>query len=483
MDCRLDPCDFLVRSFRLRSVSWCAIALVWCVLLAGCGSGQSSSATATSSSTGSGTPASTPGTSAPTSGASGTGTSGGGGSQVLSSPFVYVSETSQSFSSGNAGGSFSGLIEAFVLNGSSGVLSPLPGSPFSTNYSTGGDMAFAPHGAFAYVLAESYPAGTCCIGPTSILVYALDPASGTPTLKQALATTGASEVSRISVHPSGNFIYVTPYNDNSGNAGIGAFSVQSDGTVAFVGFTQAQSEGAATISPNGTFLYTNSDGAPIGNWPSTQACGPVNENLSAFSISSTTGALTPVAGSPFIFQRQVCDVGHAPQYLTKQSDPSGQRLFVIDSGNATVTVFAIDPSTGALTLLPGTSTDGSVAGFYSSTIDPMGRFLYIGSIISSFTGFSLAASTATGTLPVLTGMPVQVTASMNDEGSTTMAIDSSGSYLFSNQNDYTSAFSCCGADALVEFQVNPTTGALTQLPSTPITLAGTASKIVAAPPQ
>jgi 6-phosphogluconolactonase (cycloisomerase 2 family) len=344
-------------------------------------------------------------------------------------------------------------------------------------------MALAPNGVFAYVLAQNYPAGTCCVGPTSLLVYSLDAASGTPTLKQALTTTGASEVSTISVYPSGQFIYVTPYSDNSGNTGIGVFSVQSNGTVAFIGFTQAQSEGGAAISPNGTFLYTNSDDTAAANF-GNNPCGVVNSDLWAFSVNSTTGALTPVAGSPFVFQRQLCVVGNAPQYLTKQIDPSGQRLFVIDSSNATVTVFAIDSSTGALTLLPGTSKDSSVSGFYSSAIDPLGRFLYIGSTIYSFTGFSLTANTASGTLPLLPGMPVQVTPTpMSNEGSTTMAIDSSGAFLFSNENEYTSAFSCCGADALVEFQINPTTGALTQLPLTPISLAGTASKIVAAPPQ
>jgi len=443
------------------------VAVIVCSLIAaGCGRGNSANAgTTQTQSSGGNTSASNPGPGSTT-------PVGSTPTPAVSSPVIYVSENTQS----------SGVIEAFALDVNSGVLSPIPGSPFSTNYSTGDDMALSPKGAFAYVLAMKYPAGTCCVGPTSLLVYALDPASGTPTLKQALATTGIPTA--ISVHPSGQFIYVTPGSDNSGNTGIGIFSVQSDGMVVYSGFTQVQTVGGAVISPNGAFLYTDSGGTPIGNWPSTQACGPVNENLSAFSINSTTGALTPVAGSPFTFQRQVCEVGTAPQWLTYQIDPAGQRLLVVDAANAAVKVFAIDPSSGALTLLPGTSTDGSVAGFYSSAIDPVGHFLYIGSIISSFTGFSLTANTASGALPVLTGMPVQVTpASMNDEGSTTMAIDSSGSYLFSNQNDYTSAFSCCGADALVEFQINPTTGALTQLPSTSVTLAGTASKIVAAPPQ
>lgn len=454
-------------------MSW-GIALIWCILMAACGASVSGAA---------GTPRSP---SSPDSGSSGTGTSGAGpsgtgtgGGQSLSGPVLYVSETSQSFSNGGVG-TFSGVIEAFALDVNSGLLSAISGSPFSTNYSAGGDMALAPGSAFAYVLAQKYPAGSCCVGPTSLLVYALDAISGAPTLKQALATSGASETSTIAVHPSGSFIYVTPYSDDAGNTGIGVFSVQSDGTVVFSGFTAAQTQGSAAVIPNGKFLFTSSDGAPViplGN----NACGLFNSNVWAFSINSNTGALAPVSGSPFVFQRQLCEVGHAPQYLTKQIDPSGQRLFVIDSGNATITVFAINPGTGALAMLPGTSKD-SVGGFYSSAIDPTGRFLYIGSTISSFTGFSLTANPASGTLPVLPGMPVQLTpASNNNQGSTTMAIDSSGTFLFSNENGFTSAFSCCGPDALAEFQIDPNTGALTQLPSHPATLAGTASRMVAAP--
>jgi 6-phosphogluconolactonase (cycloisomerase 2 family) len=159
-------------------------------------------------------------------------------------------------------------------------------------------------------------------------------------------------------------------------------------------------------------------------------------------------------------------------------------LFVVDSGNATVTAFAINQSTGALTLLPGTGQESGVGGFYSSAINPAGSFLYVGAAVYSFTGFSLTSNAASGTLAVLPGMPVQVTPTpADDEASTTMAIDSSGSFLFSNENEFTSAFSCCGPDNLVEFKIDSNTGALSQVPSTPITLVGAASKIVAATTQ
>jgi 6-phosphogluconolactonase (cycloisomerase 2 family) len=454
-------CDFRKRKVNVFSFVVCGSVFL-CLLPAGC-AGAAGSVAQSSSNSPAATPTSTP---AP---------SGGG---VTGGRFLYVSGTSQNFNTANTVGAMAGFLEVFSLNASSGVLTPIAGSPFATQYSTTTDMALAPGGAFAYLLAQQFPAGTCCVGPTFLLVFSLDAASGAPTLKQALAT-NALEVSTIAVHPSGQFVYVTPYSGDAGTGGIGVFAVQADGTLAAGDSIPTQSTGSAILDPTGNFLYSSSDGQPVGNL-GNNPCGLFNSNLWGFSVNQTTGALTAVNGSPFVFQRQLCVVGHAPQYITKQIDPAGQHLFVVDVGNATVTTFAIDPSSGALTALAGTSTAGAVSGFTASAIDPLGRFLYIGSLIDSFTGFSLSGNPASGVLPVLAGMPAQMSPLPNfDEGSTTVAIDPSGSFLFSNENGYTSAFSCCGPDDFVEFSIDPTTGALTQVPSTPIKLAGTAARIAA----
>lgn len=456
-------------SFRLFVVG--AFALTGCLLLAGC-SGVSGS----TSSGNSGSPSGS-GTGGGTGSGTGGGTTGGGTGQ--GSAFVYVSETSQSFGGANAAGTMSGIIEAFTLNESSGTLSPISGSPFSTTYSTGGDMAIAPGGGYAYVLAQQFPSGSCCVGPTFLLVFSLDATTGAPTLRQAVAT-GAIESSSVAVHPSGKFVYISPYNGTVTNGGVGIFSVQSDGTLALSAVAAAQSTGSVVIDPNGSFLYTSSDGnpvAPLGNNP----CGLFYSDLWGFSINPTTGALTPIGGSPFVFQRQLCQVGHAPNYITKLIDAQGQRLFTVDAFNAVVNVFSID-SSGALTQLPGSSSDSSVAGLTSAGIDPQDRFLYIGSTVDFFTGFLLTSNQASGSLPRLAGMPVQATPLPNfDEGSTTMAIDPSGSFLFSNENGYTSAFSCCGPDALVEFQINAANGGLTQVAPNRRMLTGAASRIAATP--
>ncbi len=444
---------------RPKGLALIAAVFVACALLSGCGGATGSIGS---------------GNNNPGGGGNNPGSSGSGKSAV-----VYVSETSQTFGSTPGVGTMGGLIESFALDTTSGALTPLPGSPLATNSSTANAMALAPNGSNLYLLGQQFPSGTCCVGASSLLVFALDANTGAPSFKQSLSTNG-SEGSKLAVTPSGKFVYVAPYSGDSSINGIGIFAVQSDGTLASSGsLASAQSTGDVVISPDGAFLYTSSDGGPVGNL-GNNPCGPFNSFVWGFSVDAATGALAPVTGSPFTFQRQLCEVGHAPNYVTKQIDPKGQRLFVIDSFNADITSFAINPATGALTLLPGTTTDSAAPGFTSSAMDPLGRFLYVGSTIDFFTGFSLSGNAGSGALPRLAGMPAQASALPNfNEGSTALAVDSSGNFLFSNENGYTSAFSCCGPDDFAEFRIDPASGALTQVHSAPAQLAGTASSIAA----
>lgn len=470
-----------------------AFALLGCLLLAAC-SGSSNTSLTTTPGSPSPNPSSTGGT--PGGGTSGGGTSGGGtsggtsgggtsgggtsgGSGNPAGPVVYISETTQSFdNTNNVLGSWSGVIEAFALDATSGALTPLNGSPYANSASTGGVMVLAPSGGAAYQLAQQFPPGSCCVGPTALLAFSLDATTGAPTLRQTLMTT-ASLAGQLLIHPSGNFLYAAPFAAD-GPGGIGVFTVGSDGSVSFAGTVNTPAFGPIVIDPNGKFLYVSADGppvAPLGDNP----CGLFTTDISGFSINSTTGALTPLAGSPFPLQRQLCEVGHAPNYLTLRIDARAQRLLATDAFNATVSAFAIDAS-GSLTPLPGGASDSSVRQFTASAIDPLGRFLYIGSTVDWFTGFSLAADATTGSLPLLAAMPVQATPLPNfDEGSNAMAIDPAGSFLFSNENGFTSAFSCCGPDALVEFRIDPNSGTLTQLAPGRLTLAGSVSSIAVAP--
>ncbi len=383
--------------------------------------------------------------------------------------FLYSSETTQDLSGGGINGSFAGLLEVFSIDATSGALTPITGSPFATNYSTSGDMVLSPNGDYGYILAVQYPSGTCCVGTSYILAYALDPATGFPTFKQAIAA--GADGGTLTMHPSGTFLYVSP--NDSNDSTIGVLSIQSDGTLTLVDSAPFQAQDNVAVNPQGTFLYSDIDTGQAGNWGSNP-CGLVNTSLLTYSIDS---AGTPaISGSPVVLQRNECPTMPTNYAIFKQVDPSGTRLYVIDGANSTIYVYSIDPSSGALTRLSGTTTTSSFD--TSAAVDPLGHFLYLGAV-NAFDGFALSASSSSGTLPELPGMPFPLSPSPIT-GSSVLATDSTGTFLFSNENEYTSAFSCCGPDALVEFKID-STGAITQLPSSPATFAGTPSKIVASP--
>src|SRR5262249_3099920 len=76
--------------------------------------------------------------------------------------------------------------------------------------------------------------------------------------------------------------------------------------------------------------------------------GCVFGNVSAYTIDGTTGALTPVAGSPF-------PAGMGPISVTV--DPTGQFAYVANRGSdfelSDVSAYTIDGTTGALTPVVG----------------------------------------------------------------------------------------------------------------------------------
>jgi len=89
--------------------------------------------------------------------------------------------------------------------------------------------------------------------------------------------------------------------------------------------------------------------------------------VSAYSMSTTSGSLTPVAGSPFA-------VGGNPQALVV--DPAGTHLYAADSQPSGVAGLTIDPATGALTPVPG-SPFTAPNGALSVVMDGAGKLLHV----------------------------------------------------------------------------------------------------------
>ena len=108
--------------------------------------------------------------------------------------------------------------------------------------------------------------------------------------------------------------------------------------------------------------------------------------ISAFSIDSSNGFLTPVAGSPF------ASTGAAPVALAV--DPNGAFLYVVNSTSNTVGVYVIDDASGALKVRNFSIVTG--AGPAAVSADPTGRFLFVAnSGANSVSAFTMQNGVAT----------------------------------------------------------------------------------------
>jgi Lactonase, 7-bladed beta-propeller/Abnormal spindle-like microcephaly-assoc'd, ASPM-SPD-2-Hydin len=93
-----------------------------------------------------------------------------------------------------------------------------------------------------------------------------------------------------------------------------------------------------------------------------------------FSVSSTTGELTPIPGSPFTTRLDGTALA---------VDPQGQFLFAANASDNDVSVFAINQTTGAITEVANSPFDAGTGTTPTAlTTDPSGSFLFVTNKIS-----------------------------------------------------------------------------------------------------
>src|SRR6266436_6023989 len=264
--------------------------------------------------------------------------------------FVYVT---------NAGGPGPGTVSAYSINHPSGILIPVQGSPFPAG-TTPWSIALDPMGRFAYVANR---------GDDTIGAYVIDGVTGTLT-----PVPGSPFPENPTI--KGEFPRAVAVDPNTGAL------AQVPGSP----FPAGGIPRGLTVDPAGRFVYVASGyrGSP--------------GIVSAFTIDANSGALTPVAGSPFpVPTDPKSSFGQSlPNSVTV--DPSGRILYVTDSWQADIWAYAIAESTGALTLFPG-SPFPAQDGPFSITVIPRGKFAY-----SSNTG-TVSAFTIARTTGALTPVP------------------------------------------------------------------------------
>jgi len=201
------------------------------------------------------------------------------------------------------------------------------------------------------------------------------------------ATSGSLSSSAVVIVNSANasvfprFLYT-----GNGDGSISTYGITgSTGQLRFNGYSPGVSANVLALDPQQQFLF----GA---------GTGPNSAVVSVYAVSPSNGSLTQVSGSPFATALVSPD--------SVVTDPSGKFLYVGDQNSAQVSGFAIDRTSGALTSLPGSPY--TTAGYtYSLLVHPSGKYLFVTNYAANAHGsvsvFSIDPTT--GALTEISGSP------------------------------------------------------------------------------
>ena len=221
--------------------------------------------------------------------------------------FVYVANAN------------SNNVSAYSVNPATGVLTAIPGSPF-TSGSTPISVAVDPTGKFAYVANN---------GSGNISAYTINPASGVLTAIPGSPFAAGLFPLSVTVDPTGKFAYATISLPSS----VSAYTIDpaTGALIAVPGspFAAGAFPFSVTVDPTGKFTYVANE---------------LSNNISAYTIDPATGALTAVPGSPFA-------AGALPISVTV--DPTAKFVYLVNRGDGNVSAYTVSPASGALTTIPG----------------------------------------------------------------------------------------------------------------------------------
>ena len=190
------------------------------------------------------------------------------------------------------------------------------------------------------------------------------------------------------------------------------------------------------------------------NQPATQpnsyvfVANSADSTISAFTRNKTTGALSPVAGSPF-----TASPGVTPTALALLSNASHTFLVVSNQDSYNTGVFAVNRNSGALTQAPGSPFAGLGGMRGGLAVHPSGGFVYVAADNVGLIG--LAVNSTTGAATIIPGSP------FGGVKNASPVIDSTGKFLFSD-----------GYEQINVFSIDASTGALTPVAGSPFATTG-----------
>ncbi|HLJ85738.1 MAG TPA: beta-propeller fold lactonase family protein [Candidatus Angelobacter sp.] len=268
-------------------------------------------------------------------------------------------------------------LSVFSVNTSTGMLTPVSGSPFTVGATPHG-VAVDALGKFVFVGSESGSVSGFAINGTTGM---LTPVPGSPFL-------GISGAFGVAISSQGSILYVNNFGSNT----VSAFHI--DGT------TGALS--AVTGSPFATASSVNGPATSIGLAADSKfvfVADHMAEGVAPFSIGAN-GTLALPASAALPAPAAGCSVSCHNNPLRLTIDPMDRFLFATNVQAGTVSTFSIG-SGGALSSVASTSTGQHPFGV---TLDPTGAFLFVvNKSDSSISAFSVNSSS--GMLSPVSGSP------------------------------------------------------------------------------
>ena len=261
----------------------------------------------------------------------------------------------------------SNALDAFNVNYSNGILTPMSGSPFSLGSTSGAPAGLLFVGQYLY------------IGDTNGTISALSAGAFSTAVPGSPFAAGAAPVNLFSTYSNPPNFTVLYAADFKGHA-IWAFTIGSNGVLTMVPgspFATSPNSAPAGMATDGNTLYVALSGT---------------NQIAAFSIGAS-GALTPVTGSPF-------PAGRGPKSLLGYTVDNVDYLYALNSLDHTISAYSMDQTSGILTEVQGSPFP---AGTASAGIVG-GRAIYVPDLQSNDI-LAFAVEGATGSLSPLAGSP------------------------------------------------------------------------------
>jgi 6-phosphogluconolactonase (cycloisomerase 2 family) len=265
-------------------------------------------------------------------------------------------------------------LSGYLVNSSDGTLQGVAGSPFDTGDSFS-SVAISPR---SFVYAVSRVTGAVSGFSFDSSGVLTGPVPNSP-FETAVPTNTSNVPTAVRVAPSGGFLYTA-----NGSNGIYVFAINSvNGSLSLVKNVKANGNSQPydiVITPDGRFAFASNAAASGG--------------VDAYAISSGTGDLALINGSPFPTN------GNEP--LGAATDFSGKLLFVVNFISNSISVFTIGSGGGLTAVGSPVPTDSNPI---SLAVDPSGGSVYVVNLgagtMNVFTvgtsgALTLASSTPTG---------------------------------------------------------------------------------------